>query len=437
MINFIRLFFFATLALKLVSCHKGNNFNFPLQGIEVSKVLSSFYVGYSAIEKDNKLYMAYYDSIHQMTLATCDLLSGELEYEVLPSKIGWDSHNYVTMAFDKNGYLHVAGNMHATPLVYFQSKNPYDIHSMCLVDSMVGLDEERMTYPAFMDSPDGNLIFHYRTGGSGNGSEIYNKYNLNTKKWSRLLDKHLIDGEGKRNAYMQDPVLGKDGFYHLIWVWRETADCSTNHTLSYARSKDLIHWESISGEQVELPITLDKTVLYVDDTPVKGGLFNPGIRLGFDSKDTPVIGYHKYDKQGNNQLFVARYENGRWHKKQLTNWQYRWQFEGMGSMKLELDIASPKILRDGKMAFGYNHIKEGRGEVVFDEKTLQTLGFREFTSDYPQRFEHVVSSFPGMQAHVMVCGDYLLRWESLPANRDQKPQGNLPPSSKLMLYKWR
>lgn len=437
----IQMTIFRYLLLALVpiwiSCHQERVYIFPEEGVEISKIESAFRVGYSMIEKNDRLYMAYYDSAHQMTLAVFDLKTGQCDYDTLPSRIGWDSHNYVTMAFDKEGYLHVSGNMHAVPLVYFRSTEPYNIHTMKEINKMTGLDEKRVTYPAFMESPDGELVFHYRTGGSGNGSEIYNIYNVEEQSWKRLLDKPLTDGHGERNAYMQGPILGKDGFYHLIWVWRETPDCSTNHTLSYARSRDLKHWENIAGKQTELPITLEKTEFYVDATPVKGGLFNPGIKLGFDSQHRPVIGYHKYDKDGNNQLYVARYEKNGWYIKQLTDWKYRWQFEGNGSMKTELDIFAPQALDNGKMAFGYRHIKEGRGEIVFDEQTFEVLGKQEAKPTYPEKYNQLESSFPGMQPHVIVKGDYLLRWETLPANRDRKPKGTLPAPGRLMLYKWK
>ena len=197
-----------------MSCHQEREYIFPEEGVEISKIESAFRVGYSMIEKNDRLYMAYYDSAHQMTLAVFDLKTGQCDYDTLPSRIGWDSHNYVTMAFDKEGYLHVSGNMHAVPLVYFRSTEPYNIHTMKEINKMTGLDEKRVTYPAFMESPDGELVFHYRTGGSGNGSEIYNIYNVEEQSWKRLLDKPLTDGHGERNAYMQGPILGKDGFYH-------------------------------------------------------------------------------------------------------------------------------------------------------------------------------------------------------------------------------
>ena len=134
---------------------------------------------------------------------------------------------------------------------------------------------------------------------------------------------------------------------------------------------------------------------------------------------------------------MARYEKDGWYRKQLTNWEYRWQFEGSGSMKIELDIFTPKVIGEGKMFFGYKHVKEGSGEIIFQERTFEIIGKREISSVYPEKYDQVESSYPGMQSHVIVVGDYLLRWEALPANRDQKIQGPLPAPSRLMLYKWK
>lgn len=411
---------------------------FPTEGVEVSNVLSAFHVGFSMIEKNGYVYMAYYDGEHQMTVARYHCETKKVEYKKLPSVIGWDTHNYVTMAFDKEGYLHVSGNMHATPLVYFRGTTPHDIQSLQTIHKMIGDEtEKRTTYPTFMDSPDGNLIFHFRDGGSGNGEEIYNIYDVNTKKWKRLLDKPLTDGEGERNAYMEGPELGPDGYYHLIWVWRDTPDCSTNHTVSYARSKNLLQWQTISGQETILPITLSKKEFYVDDTPAKGGLMNGGIALGFDSENRPVIGYHKYDEKGYNQLYVARYENENWKVQKLTNWDYRWEIGGISSVDNELRIWAPSVTEPLKLAMGYNHKKYGRGRQLFDEKSLKPLNKINFPLAYPPEYGKVTSTFPGMKPAVIMHGDYLLRWENLPTKGDKKPDGDLPQPSKMLLFKYK
>jgi hypothetical protein len=348
------------------------------------------------------------------------------------------------MKIDSEGYIHVSGNMHGARLIYYKSVKPLDIQSLTRVSQLVGTEENSMTYPVFMDGPDGEFLYHYRNGGSGNGYEIYNLWDAKKQIWTRYLDKPLIDGKGERSAYMVGPVLGPDKYFHLIWVWRETPDCATNHTLSYARSKDLLHWESVTGKSIPLPLTIEEKSLYVDETPPGGGLLNPGIRLGFDSSGKALIGYHKYDKDMNTQLFIARFDNGTWTNKQVTDWNFRWIFQGGGSIALELSIDTPQSLPDGRISFGFHRRDIGDGEIILDGKTLEPVEERPYTYSYPQSLDVVASAFPGMEVHkVMDSGKasgkdetYLLRWESLPANRDAKRDGVLPPPSMLKIYKF-
>lgn len=97
---------------------------------------------------------------------------------------------------------------------------------------MTNMEEERCTYPRFMVGSDGQLLFMYRSGRSGNGRSFFNRYDLASQTWSRFLDTPLFDGEELRNAYPIGPLKGPDGKFHIIWVWRDTPDCATNHDLS-------------------------------------------------------------------------------------------------------------------------------------------------------------------------------------------------------------
>ncbi len=172
---------------------KGMNPRFRVQkSLEIAEVPSAFPVGFCLLTHGDRQYVAYYDKDHRMTVASRMLGSDKWQYQVLPSKVGWDSHNYITMAVDADGYLHLAGNMHCVPLIYFRTTEPLDISTFERVKAMTGRDEMRCTYPKFMYDAEGGLIFHYRSGGSGNGNEIYNVYNTATGKWKRLWDEPLI-----------------------------------------------------------------------------------------------------------------------------------------------------------------------------------------------------------------------------------------------------
>jgi hypothetical protein len=304
-------------------------------------------------------------------------------------------------------------------------------------------NEQRCTYPQFMEGPNGELIFHYRDGGSGNGCEIYNVYDCSSKTWRRLLDKPLIDGEGKMNAYMHGPLAGPDGYFYLCWVWRDTYKCETNHDLSCARSRDLVRWESLDGTAIPLPITIRSPGTVIDPVPPGGGILNGCQKLGFDSGNRPIVTYHKFDEQGNTQAYAARFASGRWTISQLTEWSYRWYFEGGGSIGREITLGRIEQHSPGRLALDYSHAKHGGGVLLIDEETLKPLGRERKPNLWPAEFTRRHSAFPGMRAKTASdkggCGDpnvrYILRWETLGANRDRKPPEPHPEPSKLVLFK--
>jgi hypothetical protein len=234
---------------------------------------------------------------------------------------------------------------------------------------MTGERESRVTYPVFLRDRAGRLVFRYRDGGSGNGDDLYNVYDERTRSWRRLLDGPLLDGEGQRNAYASVPRQGPDGRFHMVWVWRDTPDCATNHNLSYARSDDLAHWTDSAGRPLALPISL-ATGEIIDPVPPRGGLLNVNRELGFDNAGRPVVTYHKYDAAGDLQIYAARREAEGWKIRQISKWTgYRWEFSGGGTILVEVEVGAVRPLGDGRLALPYRYPK-GSGTWVLDEATL-------------------------------------------------------------------
>lgn len=413
------------------------------QALEVAPVWAGHPVGFCLLTVGGKQFVAYYDAERQMTVAERRLDSETWTITRLPSQVGWDSHNYLTLVADDEGLLHLAGNMHAVPLIYFRSAAPYDSTTLSRVASMVGNREQKVTYPVFFRGPDNALLFTYRDGSSGNGDQIYNVWDAGTHTWRRLLDRELVSGEGERNAYLHGPVHGPDGLWHLVWVWRETPDCATNHDPSYARSPDLVHWTRSDGTPLELPITL-ATGEIVDAIPVGGGVINGNVVLGFDAERRPIVSYHKYDANGFLQIFNARLENGAWQRHQATEWDYRWEFSGGGSIPFEVRVGSVSVAADGSLRQSFGHPKAGSGVWRLDPATLRPVEVLPPADPTPPELRRVTSDYPGMR--VQLRGDsgssgepgvrYLLRWETLGANRD-RPRDEAPPPSPLRLYKLR
>lgn len=411
--------------------------------VVVDTIWSAVPVGFALLTDGDRQYVAYYDSDRRMAVGQRKLGEPKFSKTVLPSHQGWDSHNYITMAVDGEGYIHLSGNMHCVPLVYFRSTKPGDISTLVRVESMVGRNEKRCTYPRFKPMANGDLLFHYRDGSSGNGVEIYNIYDAKTKRWKRFLDEPLISGLGQCNAYQMGPRLGPDGMFHLVWVWRDTPDCSTTHDISHAQSRDLVRWETIGGRALRLPITPKDRDTIVDAVPVKGGLINMGNGFGFDSRARLLVTYHKYDEAGHDQAYAARFEDGKWQVYPLTDWKHRWEFSGGGSVRCDVAVGSPQVQGEGKLAIAYRHVKYGSGLLIVDEQSLKLLGTEKEAPRYPAELAKVRTDLPGMQ--VKWRGDsgrspkagsrYVLRWETLGPNRDRPRKGKLPANGQLVLYR--
>jgi len=412
--------------------------------LDIEPVWSAHPVGFCLLTHAPHQFAAYYDAQRRMSVAQRTLNSTNWTVTKLPSTLGWDSHNYVTMALDRGGHLHVSGNMHCVPLVYFRSKKPLDAASLDRLP-MTGDREQRVTYPIFLRDRTGRLVFRYRDGRSGSGDDLYNVYDEKKGAWSRLLATPLMSGQGKMNAYVSVPRLGPDGRFHVVWVWRNTGDCASNHDLSYARSDDLVTWTGSAGKPLALPITV-QTGEIVDPVPPRGGLLNGGNALGFDNAKRLVITYHKYDPNGDLQIYAARHEAAGWKIVQVSDWKgYRWEFSGGGSIVREVSVGAVEPIGKDRLMLS---CQSGRGSVtwVLDEATLRPIpGAKPPPRNVstPRGLGKVESSFPGMQkknAHDLgtppVGRRFMLSWETLPAHRDRPRTGPLPDPVMLRLVSW-
>lgn len=413
--------------------------------LDLEPVWSAHPVGFCLLTRPPHQFAAYYDAGRRMTVAQRRLDGTAWRFTKLDTAVGWDSHNYVTMALDRAGRLHVSGNMHCVPLIYYRSETPFDAATLKRMPGMTGDREKRATYPVFLRDRAGALVFRYRDGSSGNGDDLYNVYDETTAAWRRLLDQPLLAGGGLMNAYCSVPERGPDGRFHIVWVWRDTGDCASNHDLCYARSDDLVKWTDSAGRPLALPITV-ATAEVVDPVPPRGGLINVNRELGFDHAGRPVLTYHKYDAAGDLQAYAARREAGGWVIRQLSDWKgYRWEFGGGGTIQVEVRIGGAVPAGEGRLAVDYRYGR-GSGTWILDESTLKPIpGAKRPPGGpgLPHAFTKVESKFPGMLKKVAhdvgeptAGSQYALVWETLDANRDRPRTPPLPEPSMLRLVRW-
>ena len=423
-----------------------------IQTIKIDSVWAGHPVGFCLYTRGNRQYIAYYNAERRTVVGQRNLNDDKFQLFVLPATsretaggtstvVGWDSHNFLTLGVDKEGFIHLSGNVHVNPLTYFRSKKTNDITTLEQVFEMVGTEEKRTTYPHFMLTKEGEMLYHYRDGGSGDGNEIYNIYNTETKTWKRLLDTPLTDGQGLMNAYQTQPEMMKDGWYHMYWVWRDTPDCSTNHDLSYMKSPDLKNWFDAFGNPIRLPATLDQKSLIVDPIPVEGGIINLAAKMVLDEKNNPVFVYHKFDEKGFTQLYSAQIQGKKWIYKQITNWDYRWFFSGGGSINSDILLKGFQKRQDGNYEVDFWHVKLGNGTILLNDK-FEDIGKVLKPEPLSAKLK-VEGSFPGLLVQTSEdIGEvkeegvsYVLKWETIKRNRDMAPDLPWPGPSQLYLYK--
>jgi hypothetical protein len=416
-----------------------------LETLDITDVWSGHPVNFSLLTRGDQQFAAFYDANRMMTVAQRTLGSSTWTLTRLPTMLGWDSHNHVVLAIDGAGLgadmLHVSGNMHGVPLIYFRGTRALDASSLVPVTAMVGSNEQACTYPQFFRGPTGNLIFAYRDGASGNGNYIFDTYNSTTTTWTRLINTPLIDGQGTYSAYPVGPLLGPDGYYHIVWVWRDTADAATNHDISYMKSQDLLSWQTVDGTPLTLPVRFAQSPI-VDPVPAGGGMINNNTKIGFDAQKRAIVAYHKFDAAGNTQLYDARFEGGRWVVHQVSDWTYRWVFGGLGTLVFQIEVTEPKLQPNGSLTQEWYHMQYGGfGAFRLDTTTLHTTATIPPPLPYPASLAAVQSTTPGMLvrwAQDSGTGPdpsvlFMLRWETLASNQDM-PRATISPPTRLRLY---
>jgi BNR repeat-containing family member len=202
-----------------------------------------------------------------------------------------------------------------------------------------------------------------------------------------------------------------------------------------------LNWQTGAGDALDLPIRLS-TGDIVDAVPSGGGMINNNTKVGFDAEQRPIVGFHKYDAQGNTQLYNARLEDGAWVVHQTSAWDYRWEFGGNGTLVFAIELDGVVSQADGTLTQKWYHAEYGGwGAFRLDPEDLHAVEEIDPPLPYPRELDTPSSSFNGI--HVRWAQDwnqaassgmrYMLRWETLDSNRDMA-QSPVPPPSMLTLY---
>lgn len=310
---------------------------------------------------DNYQVVSYFSDDGYVTLAKRSLNSYNWEIFKTPFNCNCqDAHNGISLCIDGDGYIHIAYDHHVSPLTYRKSLEPYSFNFGPLEYMVDELEEQKVSYPEFYRKNNGNLVFVYRDGGSGNGDCVINEYNVKTKTWSRVQDK-LLDGEGQRNAYWQMCVDNNDNVY-VSWVWRESSNVETNHDMCYAYSTNGgYNWYNSLNNTYSMPINAGSAEI-AWAIPQNSELINQ-TSMTTDLYGHPYIATYWRDSNSEVPQYRIIYNNGaEWKSQQVSNRTTPFSLSGAGTKRIP--IARPRMVIDelGGAMFIFRDIE--RNELV-------------------------------------------------------------------------
>ncbi len=408
-----------------------------MRKIPVAKGLASHPVngGRCLISDGRHQYIAFYDGDHRMTIGKRKLGETKWDFAKLPERVGWDTHNKILLFNDRQGHLHITGNMHCAPLRYYRTEKAGDIHTFKGIHTWTGDYENRVTYPTVFKLRDGSIYLMYRHGGSGNGMRILLGYNEQTRKWTKTtpIMTNGMDRKPTCNAYPIGLLEDNHGTWHIAWCWRETPDVVTNFDICYAKSLDRgASWKGCDGRDLELPITPENAHV-VESIKQDNGLMNGG-SFAVDSLGRPYVGYTRFDKDGYNQLYVATPVDGKWKVSQLTDWKHRFYFQGRGTIPERPPTPRISITAEQNIAVSYSNRHAGipKGQLVLTREQLLTGKPDQYTPKRAVDNAPRIANIRAVNSGPLPAGvTHYMQQETDSPNRDRKPEDTREPT---MIY---
>jgi hypothetical protein len=171
---------------------------------------------------------------------------------VIPKHLA-DTHNSISVGMDREGYIHVAGDMHHSPLhgqrpddrphldtpwQYWVSEKPRDVSKFRFVgDTPMAPPGTRLSYARFYHAPDGTLYLGYRQGVIGQGytygvmAGALARYSESERRWFGIggtnpfgicafawTDQGCPTSVTGYQAYKMNLAFDSAGGIHVVWV---------------------------------------------------------------------------------------------------------------------------------------------------------------------------------------------------------------------------
>jgi BNR repeat-containing family member len=286
-----------------------------------------------------------------------------------------DPHHSYALGVDGNGRVHVAGNSHNESLRYARS-HPGD-PTRWEVAEMLGAEEERVTYPAFVGLPDGALLLFYRDGRAGRGDVYLNRLPAGGDRWERVG--MLVEGRGSEESpYLNHVAVAPDGAIHVSGCFRGKGGAAANRDVWHAAGADGgSSWRSAGGEPLQLPLTHESVPVIVPTAPRGSGLVNQ-MGMDVDAAGRPHVSYFHYDEAGATQVALASWDGSSWRSRDITQLTHRMETD---TPIVDASVARPQIActADGDVWAVFRATHDGRGGRLSLVRCTPELPLHELT----------------------------------------------------------
>lgn len=297
-------------------------------------------------------FCAFYVDASVMRVVRRSLADDALEFFDLRGQYKLeDAHNCISLGCDREGFLHIAYDCHASAVHYRRSTSPFEIGDWTAEMPFSGEHESTLTYPAFLQSPRGRpLMFLYRDGSAGDGCARLKVYSEQRRLWMDLPHPFL-SGAGiqpwSSSPYWNRPVFDHEGNLHLSFVWRTHSVGGerrvNNVGIGYAKSIDGgYHWLTSRGLPVSAPMTQVNAETVFAVGPATNLINQCGMAV--DSRGRPHIVFYSDDPNGIPQYQHLRWDGSRWHHQFLSQRGSAFALAGNGTLRIP--ISRPEIVLD-------------------------------------------------------------------------------------------
>lgn len=320
-------------------------------------------------------FAAFYESRSTISVVRRDLASGAICTGEIDGRYDlYDAHNSISLGLDRDGYIHICYDHHASALRYKRSKTPLDVGAWTEELPMSGRLEDRVTYPTFLMPPEpGPLLILFRDGQHDKGAGVLKRYDEQHGTWHDVCPA-VTSGADQRpwtsNAYWNHPAIDDCGRIHLSLIWRTHAQDDENRLnnigIDYARSADYgQRWYSSRDRAFRLPITQvnSETVFAVSPGT---NLINQS-SMAVSRRGCPHIVFYSDDPDGIPQYQHVWFDGRRWRHRILSGRTIPFFLSGGGTLRLP--ISRPEVVIDDRDRVYVIY----RGDLTGDCLTAQRL----------------------------------------------------------------